>query len=51
MNIHTDMSSLFWYAQKPTDSSTPYSGHEHIQDEESLEIDEEDDTQKISDEI
>ncbi|KAF1358280.1 hypothetical protein EJ07DRAFT_35262, partial [Lizonia empirigonia] len=33
---------LFWYAQKPKDASAPYSGHEHIQDEESLEIDEED---------
>lgn len=41
-SVRANWDSLFWYAQKPEDASAPPSSHDHVQDEEYLVIDEED---------
>lgn len=41
-------SSLFWYARKPEDASNITSGQEHVQEEEILESDGEDEANKVA---
>ncbi|UPX17159.1 uncharacterized protein EKO05_0007533 [Ascochyta rabiei] len=44
---HYYAEALFWYAQKPEGVSKSHSGNDHIQDEELLESDEEDETDQV----
>lgn len=43
MHVSINIDSLFWYAQKPENTGSNASYTEHVQDEELLERDEEED--------
>lgn len=47
LDWHADTFSLFWYAQKPDDASKIPSRLDHVQDEEVLESDEEDEADEV----